>query len=383
MIDICIIGAGAAGMAAAIPAAAGAPGSSVVILEKGDRPGRKIRASGNGRCNLTNTACARSREVRAFFRSIGVQTTEEREGRVYPSSFDAADVAEALSERCRALGVEIRCGTACETVERISGGFAVGFVQGKKKGTLKCRKLLLATGGKAAPQLGTTGDGYRLAGKLGISVTRLAPSLTAVEIVSGNRDLAGVRADAEVSLYYRGREYFRERGEVQFTEYGISGICVFNLSRKLVLPAGERLEGGFREYEIRIDLLPSLSFEEAKQLIQEQMEAGLTGPAILRSIVRKPLAERIWKEAGEDPKKIAGICKAFRMRPSGLRGWKYAQVTRGGVPYSEVNEETMECIRVPGLYLAGELMDSDGPCGGWNLQHAWESGIRAGKGMIR
>ena len=224
-VDIAIIGGGAAGMTAAITAAVRAPEKRILIIEKNDRLGRKLRATGNGRCNLTNTACPGYEETIAFFRAIGGQTRVEQEGRVYPLSGDAADVVEALAARVKRLGIEVICGTACEKVTKTEEGFALDFV--------KCRKLLIAAGGKAAPAFGTTGDGTRIAKSLGLSVTRLAPALTGVETKEDLKSLAGIRTEAEVTLFQEGREVFREPGEVQFAEYGISGICVMNLSRHL------------------------------------------------------------------------------------------------------------------------------------------------------
>ena len=362
-------------MAAAITAATRAPEKRILILEKNDRPGRKLRATGNGRCNLTNTACPGYEETIAFFRSIGVQTRVEQEGRVYPISGDAADVVSALTARVKRLGVEILCGTSCEKVQKVGGGFAVDFVQAEK--------LLIAAGGKAAPHFGTVGDGTRLAKSLGLSVTRLAPALTGVETKEDLKPLAGVRTEAEVTLLQSGREVFREAGEVQFAEYGISGICVMNLSRYLKIPPGKSLADGFDDYEIRIDLLPGRSPEEAEDLIRQQKAAGLEGADIFRSIVKKPIASRLWEEACGQSGRLAGSLQDFRLHPKGLRGWKQAQVTAGGVEYSEINRDTMEAFSVPGLFLAGEVLDYDGPCGGWNLQHAWESGMTAGKGMTR
>lgn len=374
-VDIAIIGGGAAGMTAAITAAVRAPEKRILIIEKNDRLGRKLRATGNGRCNLTNTACPGYEETIAFFREIGVQTRVEQEGRVYPLSGDAADVVEALTARVKRLGIEVICGTACEKVTKTEEGFALDFV--------KSRKLLIAAGGKAAPAFGTTGDGTRIAKSLGLSVTRLAPALTGVETKEDLKSLAGVRTEAEVTLLREGREVFREPGEVQFAEYGISGICVMNLSRHLTIAPGKSLADGFDDYEIQIDLLPGRTPAEAEALIEQQKQAGLEGADLFRSIVKAPIAARLWQEACGQSGRLAESLQNFRLHPKGLRGWKQAQVTKGGVEYTEVDTSTMEAVSCPGLYLAGEVMDYDGPCGGWNLQHAWESGMTAGRGMTR
>ena len=401
MYDICIIGAGAAGMTAAITAKETRPDLTVVVLERGSRPGRKIRASGNGRCNLSNVRCGGYKGTLEFFQHIGVLTRTDEEGRIYPYSEDAKDVEEALSQAMHRLGALLVCDADVTGVRSSSGtksdqrdlasvrgkgqprenpGFTVTYRKSGREETLQCSRLLIAAGGKAGPKFGTTGDGGRFARAMGHTQTRLAPGLTAVLLEDPRKELSGVRAKARVTLAYRGQERFQEDGEIQFTPYGISGICVFDLSREMTLPEGASLKDGFRDYRILVDFLPGV--RDVRGLLSEQKAAcGTEGSQILRSLVKAPLAEVMAEMAAGDLSNMAELLKAFPLQPSGLKGWDFAQVTRGGVPLDEINIETMESKILPGLYFAGEVLDYDGPCGGYNLQFAWETGIRAGKGI--
>ena len=368
-------------MAAAITVCRERPEARVVILERLEEPGHKLRATGNGRCNLSNVQCPGFRETLEFFREIGVICRIDGEGRIYPYSEDAGDVTAALQDELSRRGVTVRCGArVTEIAENGSRGFAVRWEQGKRAQSLTCRKVLIAAGGKAAPKLGTTGDGAILARKLGHTVTRLAPALTAVELAEPLPDLSGVRARAWVRLM-RGEDLVAETaGELQFTSYGVSGICIFDLSSHLVIPEGKNLKNGFDDYCIWADFTPDI--EDLPEVLRKrQKKTGQTGAALIRSLVKAPLAEEISRRAEGDPAAMAELLKAFPLKPSGVRGWDHAQVTRGGVELTEINEETMESKLVPGLYLAGEVLDYAGPCGGFNLQYAWETGIKAGKGM--
>lgn len=368
--NVLVLGGGASGLTAAILCRENAPEADVTILEREEEPGRKIRATGNGRCNLSNVRCRNVSSVLAFFERIGVRTRTDGEGRIYPYSEDAADVADALTDRARETGVRIETGVRAVSAERTGTGFSV--LAEKKGETIRYESecLILAAGGKAGPQFGTTGDGAVLARKLGLRVTRLAPALTGIELSEDVSCLAGVRAKADVLLRRGGDEVCREHGEIQFTKYGISGIVVFDLSRLMTLPAGTTLADGFRDYRIEIDFYPGgTDLPGTEELPAERR---------LRSIVRRPLAEYVAARSREEGIAPERMIHQVTFCPKGLRGWKMAQVTRGGISESEYDPETMEVKTIPGLFAAGEVVDYDGPCGGFNLQHAWESGMRAG-----
>lgn len=407
--DICIIGGGAAGFAAAVTA--GGHGRSVIVIEKKEKCCAKVAASGNGRCNLSNINCDDWSKTSGFFSSIGLLMRSDSEGRIYPYSEDGRDVAECLLRAARSRGVKILTDaevySVSHSVGEVSGdapGKASGetaggagasgaspeasgetFIVKTKRGEYEATKVLIASGGKAAPKLGTTGDGYRLAKSLGHSVTKLSPVLTAVETEHPVKRLSGVREKCDVRLYEDENLKFSERGEVQFTDYGLSGICVFNMSRFMDIPEGMALENGLTVYDIELDLAPDFSESDLARVLSQNASLA-EGPGMMCSIVKKPLAEYIFEtvcggEGSASPESLAAALKALRFKPRKLRGWDHAEVTRGGVPLYEIDPQTMESIIVPGLYFAGEILDYDGQCGGYNLQHAWMTGIKAGRAM--
>ena len=382
-VDICIIGGGASGLIAAIKAADTNPEASIVVLEKLEEVGRKVAASGNGRCNLSNIESPDWEKTSLFFSSIGLFTRVDSEGRVYPYSEDGRDVVATLKNACEKRGVEIITGREVVEILHEEKGindfsFLVNASASEPSGealSVYSKKVLIATGGKSKPKMGTTGDGFWFAKSLGHSVTPLIPVLTGVEIDEFlhesegllYKNLSGIRQKASVTLRKKRDDIFREYGEIQFTDYGVSGICIFNLSRFI--------EGrDFSLYEIVIDFAPE--FNDRVTLDS------------LSSIVKKPLAECILKinedrvkEGDPSHEDLLHHLKNFTLHPSGLRGWDMAQVTRGGVPLTEINEHTGESTIVPGLYFSGEMLDLDYRCGGFNLQNAWTTGLRAGEAM--
>ena len=378
MIDICIIGGGAAGMTAAIHAKESNPALHVCIIEKKNQLGKKILASGNGKCNLSNLACEKVGETLSFFQRLGVITRADAEGRLYPYTEEARAVQEAMKHRLSQLEVEIRTSAEVLEIEKKEH-----FVLHLKTGAVQARKVLIACGGKAGPQFGTTGDGYRWAKAFGHKIEKPIPVLTAVDLKENMERLAGIRAKAAVSLCFKEQEIFQEKGEIQFTKTGISGICVFNLSRFLLIPEGRTFTDGFDEYKIHIDFFPEMERDELRELLCQRQELGFEGENMMEYLVRRPLATWIYESSKGDVDKAADLLKAFPLAPKGAKGWDFAQATKGGVSFDEVDENTMESKRIKGLYFAGEVLDFDGPCGGYNLQNAWETGTIAGKEMAR
>lgn len=394
--DICIIGAGASGLVAAIKAAITNPEVSVVVVEKMEVPGKKVAASGNGRCNLSNIESSDWENTLAFFSSIGLFTRTDEEGRVYPYSEDGRDVVRILTKACSDRGVEIICRRSVTDV-RLNESIKNEDTKSSRDGSndyvfavttefnrprayrpkpedgpldIKCKRLLIATGGKSKPKLGTTGDGYSFAKNLGHSIGALIPVLTGVKTKEdiGELGLSGIRQKATVTLFENDREVFRDLGEVQFTDYGISGICVFDMSRFII---GK----DFDSYRIEIDLAPDFS-EDSLSKALEDMSGSLC------SIVKEPLAKVIEEGLMVEESKAYQL-KHFTLHPEGLRGWDMAQVTRGGIPLSEINEATGESLVIENLYFSGEILDVDFKCGGFNLQNAWSTGLRAGESMAR
>lgn len=408
--DVLIMGAGPAGLAAAITVKESAPQLSVLLLEKKEQAAKKLRAAGNGRGNLSNSRCEDLEEVLRFFSQNGIAVRLDSEGRIYPYSEEADAVAEALLSRARGLGVEIYTGIKVRDAKAADGkGFRVFFAAESGAGSggtaaaaagassdnagaeaaLGCARFLIASGGKSFAAYGSTGDGYGLARALGHNVNALVPALTAVEVAEDLRPLRGVRAKGIVSLFSGGDLVFQESGEIQFREDALSGICVMNLSSQL--PASPH---DFAGLKIMINLMPDfeaaglIDFLRAKQKLPGQSAGGL-----LETLVKRPLADAVLRAAAlekgaaaaslsaADLVRIANALRGFTLTPTGRKGWKEAQVTRGGVALTEVNQKTLASLIVPGLYFAGEVLDYDGPCGGYNLHHAWLTGIRAGRAM--
>lgn len=374
--DICIVGGGASGMTAAIYAKEANPGLDILILEKKNQMGKKILASGNGKCNLSNVNCENVQQTLDFFGRLGVYTRTDSEGRIYPYTEESRAVLDALKNRIDQLGIQVRTSAEVLEIEKKKE-----FILHLNTGTIQAKKVLIACGGKAGPQFGTTGDGYRLAKAFGHRVEKPVPVLTAVEVKENMEKLAGIRVKGAVSLSYKDEIIFEEKGEIQFTKTGISGICVFNLSRYLLIPEGKTFADGFDDYEIFIDFFP----EEAEMLslLEQRQSMGFTGEKLLEYLVRSPIAAWIYDLTKGDAAESAVLLKAFPLSPKGVKGWDFAQATKGGVSFDDVNRDTLESRLVPGLYFAGEVLDFDGPCGGYNLQNAWENGKLAGKEMAR
>jgi len=387
--DICIIGGGAAGLVAGIVAARKAPSFSVGIIEKMETPGKKVAAAGNGRCNLSNVKSSEWQKTEAFFSSIGLLTRIDEEGRIYPYSEDGKDVVGCLLREAFKLGVEIitrRQVTGIEHCVNDDGEseFLIKAVFNKPKAhhadesdrdiVISAKSVLLATGGKSKPKLGTSGDGFALARKMGHSVNRLIPVLTGVETTEDIKalELSGVREKCEVSLYKNDELVFSDQGEIQFTDYGISGIVIFDMSRFMDLDDSMQ----FDAYRVEIDFMPEIGYETVMRMIEERSSDA----NLLCSWVKNPIANVII-DASNSVESIADGLKRFTLHPKNLKGWDMAQVTRGGIPLSEIEAATGESKMIPGLFFAGEIIDEDFQCGGFNLQHAWITGLRAGESM--
>ncbi len=390
--DICIIGAGASGCVAAINAKRQNRMLDLCLIEKGNKILRKVIASGNGRCNIANSSCEGIEELLLFFRTIGIFTVEEEEGRLYPYTRQSSSVVRSIKTTFLGAGIEPVLNTAVTDVRRLkNGGFKLITSDDE---AYVCKKLLIASGGKAAPAFGTTGDGYIFAKKLGHTVKTLMPVLTAMNCEGDFSEMKGCRAEGEVTLYKNGQPVASERGEIQFTAEGISGICVMNLSRMLKLDMSKGLEAAFREYTVKINFSPETARQKMIWVLKELRELeGISTEDIYMSLLHKSIARRLLRDAGidldkqpseltdDELKRISRIYQNWDLQVTGAKGWKYAQCTAGGVSLDEVDPDTMESKLVPGLYFSGEVLDYDGPCGGYNLFNAWTTGLAAGKAM--
>ncbi|GAB1476273.1 NAD(P)/FAD-dependent oxidoreductase [Bacillota bacterium] len=398
---LAIVGGGAAGMMAAISAAQRIPGEEIVLIEKNRILGRKVLATGNGRCNFTNRFCQWQDyggrgpgHVRAcfqllspsdtvsLFEKLGIPAREEGEGRLYPYSEQASSLVDALLAEIDSRGIHVLLETEVNEINKRENKFRIKVKEGK---SLTAERLIIATGGKAGLKFGSTGDGYGFAKSFGHTLRRPLPGL--VQIVTNDgfpSGCRGVRAKGAVSLR-KGKDIIaREKGEIQFTGDGVSGICVFDLSRYL----GEDPEG----FYVQIDLFPDLSKEELLNLLRTRKNNMPGRPAefLLKGMLNDKLIpfylEALGLEAG---KTLGGVSNAqlellaemLKCREAGVKGtkgWVEAQVTLGGVSSNEIREDDLESKLVPGLFFAGEVLDVDGKCGGWNLQWAWSSGWTAG-----
>jgi predicted Rossmann fold flavoprotein len=382
MLDICIIGGGAAGLAAAVTAGRENPDKSIFIIEKKDTVGKKLAATGNGKCNLTNVNCSNMAETLMFFDTLGIFTRTDEEGRVYPYCSQARDVVYALEKAAVAAGCTIKTDITVEKIEKTGNGFLIKT----NGGNFEAVKVLIATGGKSAPQFGTSGDGYTFAKQLGHTVNRLSPVLTGIEVREDLKSVKGVRIKALVKLLKDGQMIEEEYGEVQFNEDGISGICVMNLSRFIKLEDGESFAEGISRYSVELDMIPEMNEAGLQNLLERRVAAGIenTGDLLL-SLLPDKLRNRIAAEhtglRTVELCKLSNYIKRWPLSVKGTKGWKIAQCTSGGVTLNEIDPVTMESSIVDGLYFAGEVMDYDGPCGGYNLQNAWETGIKAGRAM--
>ncbi len=406
MKHILIIGGGAAGMAAAIAAARRAPEADVTILERMDRVGKKILATGNGRCNLTNMEASlphfyskdrgalkyalegmEPAVVLDFFRSLGLMCQEEEEGRVYPYSKQASMVLDVLLQALDGLNIRVECGSAVKEIVRSQGRFAVKTAEGK---SYPADGVILACGGKAASKLGSDGSGYALAKAMGHSCTPLYPALVAFKCdMKDHGGLKGIRARAGLTLLAGEKILGEENGEVQFTEHGLSGIPAMQLSGRLSdLRKGETCTA-------LVDLFPHMDHDMLLQELKARKSQD-TLENLLLGTVHKRLAYAVLKSAGLSPlsrpcvtltntelRRLANTLKAWPFRVTDTQGWENAQVTGGGIPLREIDLDTMQSLRQPGLYLAGEVLDVIGDCGGFNLHWAWCSGIRAGEAAAK
>jgi len=401
--DCIILGGGAAGLCAC--AALARAGLRVTVVEKLDRVGKKIMAAGNGRCNISNAdmnpayygdaaqfvarvfETTPPDEVSAFFASLGLMTAQE-EGRIYPRTMMASSVLDVLRRACECGHVRLM--TGCEVLSLTPsrrGGWSVQLSSGEG---LFAPAVLCALGGSAAPHLGTDGAGVRLLGDLCHSIAPLYPAL--VQLKSNHsalRSLKGVRVPAHLSLEIDGALAAQETGELLFADYGVSGVCVFQLSRHAAKALDEK-----RSVQLLINLLPEIqdipAWLDARMAAMPECDAM----SLMTGVFPRLLSQAIFRQAGCAPERIvkeidasmrlalAQAISAFPLEITGTQGFKNAQVTAGGVSLDEVDPCTMASSLYDGLYLAGEVLDVDGPCGGYNLHFAFASGLTAAKAIL-
>lgn len=397
-----IIGGGAAGMMAAISAAR--QGASVTILEGNDRLGKKLLATGNGKCNLGNSMLnvekyytEHPQKLEDFFYKFGVDDTisffqgiglmlKDKNDYLYPACEQASAVLDVLRYEIAALGIRLVTGCKVQQVLLGQKKSLITVKSGDK--TFDFDRVIIACGGKAAPRTGSDGSGLDLAKQMGHSIRPTVPALVQLKCSEAYlKAVSGVRADARIRVITDGGCIADERGELQLTDYGISGIPVFQLSRQINYILREQ-----KEVEITIDFLPEYTPEEytllqtGRKLLMsdrtvEEFFTGMLHKKLMLQFIKmaglKP-NEQVEAADGEKIAKVYVLCREWTLHINGHNSYENAQVCAGGVPLDEVTEY-FESKKVSGIYFAGEILDVDGRCGGYNLQWAWTSGFLAGK----
>lgn len=393
---IAVIGAGASGLCAAIQAKKTNSFNNVMLIEKNQRVGKKILVTGNGKCNLTNlqakpecyfpsgdfTAPAFEKfgveNTLEFFEGLGLYTYADEAGRVYPLSNQASTVLDVLRFECKRLGVETMCDYKVKTVEKTRNGFMIN-------GTFFFDRVIVACGGKSNPVHGSDGYGYELLSSLGHSFKNIRPALVPLICRDFPKNLKGVRSVCEAVLYENGEKKVGCTGEVQFTDNGLSGIPVMNLSGFADIESGKR-------YSVALDLVPSLSETEVKDFILERIsrDENTLSENLLSGIINKQLGLAMLKicdipqnafigSVGKNSvEKLAKLLKHWEVEVKYTKGYDFSQVTAGGVNTDEFCPETLASRLCDGLYACGEIFDIFAECGGFNLQWAWASGRLAG-----
>lgn len=390
--EVAVIGGGASGIACAAAVKKQNKNIGVTVYERMPRILKKILVTGNGRCNLTNIGSSEKyfrgdtevlqyafskyppKSNIEFFNSMGLLTRTEAQGRVYPVSGQASAVVNALLCECERTGVKVLTGTEITEVRRSGSGFLLN-------GKYRADKLVIASGGSAARAQGTDGGSFRLLKSLGVDVKSPVPALTGVIIDGFPKSVKGVRNICTAELFVGGQSRYTETGEVQFNDYGVSGIPIMQLSGIVAENTGENLR-------LTLDLLPDTDKAELTRFLLGQKKAypeksaeecasGVLPKALgnyVLSLANIRSAQRLCDIPDGKIRAFSDNIKRLELKPTVVRGFEFAQVTSGGVPKSEMNLQTLECKKVKNLYVTGEAVNVYGLCGGHNLQWAWSSG---------
>ncbi|NLG86341.1 MAG: NAD(P)/FAD-dependent oxidoreductase [Firmicutes bacterium] len=398
---VAIIGGGAAGLMAALVARRF--GAQVTLLEKNPRVGKKLLATGNGRCNFTNMdldlghfhgtrppfaqgalSQLTGAQTLAFFRDLGIEPREEEAGKIFPASGQASSVLDVLRYQVEHEGVEVVCDATAKSLIKNGDEFTIHT----SAGTFNAQAVVIATGGKAGPQFGSTGDGYNLAISFGHRLVEPFPALVQLRLKAPFlKGIAGVKFVGQASIHQGHLLINQAEGEILFTNYGISGPPILALSRT----AGE-IQAQHKEALLKVSLLPNQQTTDVAQYLERRFrEQGTkTAEFSLVGFINKRLIPVLLKEANIELKEkaarintiqtaaLAKLLTAWTFTITGTNGWTAAQVTAGGLDVRDIDSQTLGSRLVPGLYFAGEIIDIDGDCGGYNLQWAWSSGFTAG-----
>ncbi|MDM0498270.1 NAD(P)/FAD-dependent oxidoreductase [Clostridium perfringens] len=404
--DVVIIGGGASGMTAAITAKDF--GLDVAIVEGTDRIGKKILTTGNGRCNITNSLISfpfenfhsandgffikslnkfSVEDTKAFFLNLGLPIIELEKGKNYPQSLQASSVVDILKMALEEREIPVYNSYKVKSINKSKGKFTLS-TGNEDSSVIKCKKLIMACGGKSAPKTGSDGSGYTLAKSLGHSIIEPNPAIVQLKLSHNKlKALSGIKFNGYAEVLCDGKNIRKEFGEILFTDYGISGPPILQISREASL-------GCFKGKDVKIlvDMMPDKSLKELEDFLEghfavfscREVINSLIGvvnkkmiPILLRESgidnLHKPCYELTWKEK----KALINLMKSWEFKCVGTNGFQAAQVTTGGINTKEVDSETLQSKLVDNLYFCGELLDVDGDCGGFNLQWAWSSGFTA------
>lgn len=411
MSKVLIIGGGAAGMMAAIVAARN--GHKVHVYEKNEKLGKKLFITGKGRCNVTNAGDMEdlfqavtsnpkflysafygftNEQVMDFFEELGVPLKIERGNRVFPVSDHSSDIISALSHEMRRLGVEVSLNIEVKKVTKDSSTEKFESIVLGNGTTVHGDACIVATGGISYASTGSTGDGYRFAEDMGLKVTELYPSLVPMEVKEWYaKELMGLSLRNVNAVIYDGKKkLYEEFGEMLFTHYGVSGPIIISASSKI----GKKVQE--KDLKLVIDLKPALTEEQLDQRILRDFEENKNKqfknavdklfPAKLKPIMLELSGiseeKKVNEISREERLAFGKLIKHFEMTLTGLRSYKEAIITKGGVSVKEINPGTMESKKVQGLYFIGEVLDLDALTGGYNLQIAWSTAVAAGNAII-
>ena len=411
MVDVIIVGAGASGLITAIASAR--RGKSVLLLEKNKKVGKKLLATGNGKCNITNQRPSPDRfyshnkkfvkevlegygyqGVKNFFKSVGLELIEGKEGKVFPMSLQASSVVEILEAECHYLGVKILCEVDVNKIKKIKNGYDVFFDNRKES----AYSVVVSTGHISAPQLGGVESGTVFAQQFGHKIFKPFPTLVQLNSHVNNLEkMAGVKVESRVTFTSKKGVKIQKQGDVLFTSYGISGLSILDISRHVI----EELIHT-PKVTLEIDLMPKINREQLLALFKKSMpKNSIKSPKPLtlwlQGFINKklilPILEPLKleketvgsilsnREYVKTLEKIVKRIKYFKFEVNGSRGYKGAEVVAGGVDTKEINPLTMESKKHKGLYFTGEVLDVDGDRGGFNLHFAWVCGLRAGESV--
>lgn len=366
--NVVVVGGGIGGITCAIRIKQNNPLLQVTVIEQLDQVCKKIYATGNGRCNITNTKALDYNLTAEFLNTIGIVTRTDSEGRVYPYSNQASTVVDILVNTCVNLNVELILNSKILNAE-IKNNKCYVYTDSKK---IESDFLVLATGGMAQSSLGSDGSGYSLAKKLGHKITDLQPGLVMLKSPNKNcHALKGIRTKCNITIEENSVEIAKEYGELLFTEYGISGIVVMDLSKYI---SDEKIQSGKSRYTGIIDFIPEYSENQLIEYINKYDN--------LLGILPKKLCDILEKQTNKNKELMVKYAKNWRIIINGTRGYKYAQITCGGVSLQSLDKSNCSLIS-PNLYIIGELTDNQFNCGGFNINYAITSGIKAADSITK